>query len=224
MIEQTKQTMIRIEEKDNCPDYVYKYCSRNVFETHIKKGSFKLGALADYRDAYENKGAEYGDGVEGNPSLFKKGPCDFGGQTVESDGGIVIDLLTNAFIFSAALTYSVIDHERWFLRKGCGYDICLKIKGKRFFKSLAFELSNKGYKGAKFFIAKPIYNNGSANLSGDNQYLVDHFLVKNDQLIWENEYRFICAIPKLSVNSKQPIFVNSIEALSCIESYTKFKQ
>lgn len=224
MADKKPQYKIQIEQKDSCPEYVYKYCSQDVFESYIKQGSFRLGSLADYRNAYESKGAEYGDSVEGNPSQLLRGLGSFDGRPINPEGGIVIDYITNAHVFSTSFSYSADDHEKWYKREGCGYDICLKIKAKQFFQCLALATYDNGYKNAKFFVAKPIYNNGTATLLEKGPFLVDNFLVKDRSLCWEKEYRFICAIPGLSPFDNRPIIVKSMRALNFIEKgYVKIE-
>ena len=53
--------MINLQAKDQCPQYVYKYCTQEVYKKHISHGVFKLGSLAEYRRAYELDGAGFGD-------------------------------------------------------------------------------------------------------------------------------------------------------------------
>ena len=183
--------MSKIRFLDPCPEYLYKYCSRANYEMYVKEGSFRLGTLQDYRDAYELRGDEYGDHLEGNATFMWKGPAELAGRRVGGQGAIVVDLFFNAFLFCAAYTYSSDHHKTWFEREGCGYDVCVKLRGAEFLEELATEVLNRGLE-VSLFAAKPIYRSGVITLGKETVKKEDPFRYKHPRFEWEEEYRLVC--------------------------------
>ena len=183
--------MPNIQFMDPCPEHLYKYCSRANYETYVKQGSFRLGTLQDYRDAYELRGDEYGDHLEGNPTFKLKGPMEIAGQRVGGHGGVILDMFFKAFVFCTSSNYSSDHHKIWFEREGCGYDVCVKLRGPEFLEELATEVLNRGLE-VKIFAAKPIYQSGVIDLSKETVKKTVPFLTKHPRFEWEEEYRLVC--------------------------------
>ncbi|HCG7378452.1 hypothetical protein ACEWA0_22710 [Vibrio parahaemolyticus] len=164
--------MINLQAKDQCPQYVYKYCTQEVYEKHILHGEFKLGTLAEYRRAYELDGAGFGDPREGNHALFVKGPTLLPNlnTSVNAQGGVVIDSFDNALILSVSSEYSEEAHLKWFKRKGCGYDLCIKYRAEDLFFEIADRLRFRIPWQREFFIGEPIYNNGNVDPRRDSYH------------------------------------------------------
>lgn len=208
--------MGKIYTKDACPEFVYKYCTKEIYDRFIRNGRFRFGTLASYRKAYETMGHEYGDSCEGNKTIIAENPRNYEINSTGSPSAMVFDLYVNAYIFSTALDYSESAHKSWYHREGCNYDICLKLHAKPFFKLLASKTRFHTPFGRELMLAKPIYNNGlsyshSAKLSPENL-----FLVKSKGLSWESEYRLVCSPSNSSINGIS-INVTSLKAVNCIE-------
>ena len=215
--------MSRLHYLTPCPEHLYKYCRRDIYEEHIRRGSFRLGTLHDFRVAYNEQGAEYGDQYEGNPTLLKKGPFETAGQSVGEHGGAVFDIFVNAYIFSAAVEYSKHHHKTWFERDGCGYDVCVVLKAKEFLEQLARQVRSKsGQVG--IVAAKPIYRSGVIDLAKEPLRDADQFLIKHPRFAWESEYRLVCSDPTLPPNSIKPLFVNSFRLASCIDHVLEYDE
>jgi hypothetical protein len=202
---------------NKCPDYVYKYCARDVYENHIMHGSFRLGTLAEYRTVFESKGAEYGDSCEGNEILLIKGPVEIAGQEVGEEGVVIADQHVNAYVFSTALTYSKVAHQKWYERNGCGYDLCLKLRAEDFFIELAHKIRFRVHGDRSFMLAKPIYGNNFVELGKDSVQKGDKYLYKTKKLEWEDEYRLVCSSPRIMFNSATPIYPKSLKIIDFIE-------
>ncbi|WP_444956934.1 hypothetical protein [Microbulbifer sp. ZKSA002] len=205
--------MVMLLQKDECPEYVYKYCTTTTYREHIKNGSFRLGTLAEYKQAYEEKGAEYGDYNEGNCTTIIGGR-DIDSQLISNKGALIVDRTVNAYVFSTALNYSIKDHEKWYHRNGCNYDLCLKIRAKDFFIELADAARLKIPDKQEYLLAKPFYNNG---FSHSEIRSTDPYLQKSKHLEWEGEYRLVLATTGLRVDSKDHIILKSKNALNFIE-------
>ena len=126
--------------RDEAPEYLYKYCTRKIYDEYIKVGNFRMGTLEEYRTAFEEKGAEYGDYYEGNEAVLKRGPVEIGGHSVGEQGAVIIDRNVNAYVFSTSSHYSTKDHKKWFKRKGCEYDLCIKLRSAPFLNLLAHQI------------------------------------------------------------------------------------
>ena len=214
--------MFEIYAKDKCPEYVYKYCTTEVYEKFIRHGSFLMGTHAGYRDAYESIGAEYGDHIEGNPSIIGKGLLELDGGSVGPEGALLIDHYVNAYIFSVSLSYSKKDHGVWHQRTGCNYDLCLKIRAEDFFIELAHKTRFQTPFGRSFMLAKPIYNNGYMHAENGAVKKGNMLLCKSRELEWEKEYRLICKPSNLAYNQLHPISPKSLKARAFIEDIIEF--
>ena len=82
-------------------------------------------------------------------------------------------------------------HKTWFERKGCGYDVCVKLRGAEFLEELAAQVLNRGLE-VSLFAAKPIYRSGLIHLGKETVKKGDPFRTKHPRLKWEEEYRMIC--------------------------------
>ena len=173
--------MINLQAKDQCPQYVYKYCTQEVYKKHISHGVFKLGSLAEYRRAYELDGAGFGDPREGNHALFVKGPIQLPNLNTSANeqGGIIIDSFDNALVLSVSSEYSEEAHFKWFQRKGCGYDLCIKYRAEELFFEIADRLRFRIPWQREFFIGKPIYNNGNVDLRRDSYHPCHKYFFKS---------------------------------------------
>lgn len=211
--------MINLQAKDQCPQYVYKYCTQEVYEKHILHGEFKLGSLAEYRRAYELDGAGFGDPREGNHTLFIKGPARLPNlnASVNNQGGIVIDRFDNAFIFSVSSEYSEEAHLKWFKRQGCGYDVCVKYRAEELFFEIANRLRFRIPWQREYFIGEPIYNNGNLNLRTDSYHSCHKYFFKSNVLAWEKEYRLVCSTPYLRAHQIRSVFPIALKTKGMIE-------
>ncbi|ENO1827674.1 hypothetical protein BBM40_22595 [Vibrio parahaemolyticus] len=207
--------MINLQAKDQCPQYVYKYCTQEVYEKHILHGEFKLGTLAEYRRAYELDGAGFGDPREGNHALFVKGPTLLPNlnTSVNAQGGVV----DNALILSVSSEYSEEAHLKWFKRKGCGYDLCIKYRAEDLFFEIADRLRFRIPWQREFFIGEPIYNNGNVDPRRDSYHPCHKYFFKSRELAWEKEYRLVCCTPYLSSHQAKSVFPIALKTKDMIE-------
>jgi len=204
--------------RDEAPEYLYKYCTRDVYDKHIKAGEFRIGTLAGYRSAFEEKGAEYGDHYEGNEAVFKRGPVEIAGHSLGEQGGIIIDRNVNAYIFCVSSHYSKKDHEKWFKRKGCNYDLCIKLRSSPFLNLLAHKIDFQHRKNGSVMCGKPLYDGrGVIYLDKETPKKRDIYLYKNPDLAWEKEYRLVYLNPHIHVQDKVPFIASSMKFLECIE-------
>ncbi len=203
--------------RDEAPEYLYKYCTRNVYDKHIKAGEFRMGTLADYRTAFEEKGAEYGDYYEGNEAVFKRGPVEISGRSVGKQGGVIIDRNVNAYVFSASSHYSKNDHKKWFARKGCNYDLCIKLRSSPFLNLLAHKIDIQ-HRNGKVMCGKPLYDGrGVIYLENETPKTGDIYLYKNPNLAWEKEYRLVYLNANIHVQEIVPFIASSSKFIECIE-------
>ncbi len=198
-----------------CPDRLYKYCTREVYQKYIRHGCFRVGTHAEYRNAFEEKGAEYGDSYEGNESVLIKGPAAIGDHTIGTEGAMIFDQYASAYVFSMAAAYSADDHDKWFARAGCGYELCVALDGKRFVELLAHRIHRRRQMGP-IIAGKPLYQTGLIDLEKVTPKKFDIFLYKNPSLAWENEYRLIYVDQRLGSESRQAIFPESMKLADCI--------
>lgn len=206
---------MRLSYWDACPDLVYKYCSRDVYERFLKQGTFRVGTLHEYRRAFEEKGAEFGDYIEGNETLLFKGPIEIGGSKVSEQGAFIVDRFENAFVCSTATEYTAEAHNIWKEREGCGYDICVVLKAREFFEQLARQI-HKRKSGVKIFAAKPIYSSAIIDAQKEPPKKGDIFRYKSPSLEWEKEYRLVAVDPTLSPKSVTPLIARSFRLEKCI--------
>jgi hypothetical protein len=190
------------------PERIFKYCTRTVLDEHISNGRIRLGTLADFRAVYEENGSGYGDLYDGNETILMRGASEIAGQTFGPEGAVVLDFHTNAYVFSAAASYSDADHRRWFERQGCGYDVCAVFDGLELFNALATEIYNR-HNGTEFVAARPMYDISMKDVSKRRINRADFYLVKNPDLAWEDEYRFVCVHPTISPSERSPLIVES---------------
>lgn len=211
--------MINLQAKDQCPQYVYKYCTQEVYKKHISHGVFKLGSLAEYRRAYELDGAGFGDPREGNHALFVKGPVQIPNLNTSANeqGGVIIDSFDNALTLSFSSEYNEDAHLKWFQRKGCGYDLCIKYRAEELFLEIADRLRFRIPWQREFFIGNPIYNNGNVDLRRDSYHPCHKYFFKSKELAWEKEYRLVCRTPYLKCHQSKSVFPIALKTRDMIE-------
>lgn len=114
-----------IWQKDQPPEYLYKFCKRGDFNNFISKGSLRLGSSYHYREAYEKNGAEYGDNLEGVFSRHMIGARK------------TLQYLSHDHILSLSKSYTRKMHRMWWERKGCNYNLCVKFRAKKLLSAVA---------------------------------------------------------------------------------------
>ena len=222
--------MSRLQFLDPCPEHLYKYCSRKIYENHLKEGELRLGTLEYYREEYEKHGVEYGDHLEGNPTFLLRGPTQVAGQSVGEHGAVIVDEFVNAFVFCAAFEYSPDHHRIWFEREGCGYDMCVVFRASEFLEQLAEVIRDMRAQVA-IMAAKPIYRSGVINLQKETPKQGDMFRYKHPRFEWEREYRLVCVHEKhlecpteyVFNRSTEPLFARSCKLANCIESVLSYE-
>ena len=189
--------------KDECPEFLYKYCTQNTYDEYLAKGSFRFGTLASYRRVNEIDGSEYGDSHEGAEHLLFKPPGNVGGIVVPTKGVLIVSRTVNALVFCTSLEYNQNDHLHWLKRKGCGYDVCLKLEARPLIEQLARKI--RGYfPFARIIVAKPIYKSGLLDMKSEKSEQFQEYLFKNPDLEWEKEYRILVLDQQLDVESLLP--------------------
>jgi hypothetical protein len=189
--------------KDECPQFLYKYCTQSTYDEYLAKGSFRFGTLANYRRVNEIDGSEYGDSHEGSEHVLFSPPGNVGGIAIPSHGAIIISRTVNALVFCASFEYNQNDHLRWFNRKGCGYDICLKLDARPLIEQLARKIRIH-FPAARIIAAKPIYKSGLLDTKSEKPEQFQEYLFKNPNLKWEKEYRVLVEAPQLGVEDILP--------------------
>lgn len=189
--------------KDECPEFLYKYCTQTTYDQYLALGSFRFGTLANYRHVNEIDGSDYGDSHEGSEHFLHKPPGSFGGLVIPSKGAIITSRTVNAFVFCTSFEYSSNDHLRWFKRKGCGYDVCLKLEARPLIDQLVRKIRIH-FPSARIVGAKPIYKSGLLDPKSKELEPFQEFLFKNPNLEWEKEYRILVLVQQMGVEEISP--------------------
>ncbi len=206
--------------KDECPEFLYKYCTHRTYDEYLAKGSFRFGTLANYRSVNEIDGSEYGDSHEGAEHLLYSPPGNVGGLVIPSKGALIISRTVNALVFCTSFEYNPNDHLRWFNRKGCGYDVCLKLDTRPLIEQLARKIRIR-FPSARIIATKPIYKTGLLDRKSEKSEPFQAYLFKNPNLEWEKEYRILVEVPQLGV---EDISAHCVDYLRLSKYITEIKR
>ena len=209
--------------KDECPEFLYKYCTQITYDQFLARGSFRLGALANYRRVNEIDGSEYGDSHEGAEHLLYSPPGNVGGLVIPSKGALIIDRTVNALVFCTSFEYNQNDHLRWFKRKGCGYDLCLKLEARPLIEQLARKIRIH-FPLARIVAAKPIYKSGLLDMKSEKSQPFQEYLYKDPKLEWEKEYRILVVAQQLGVEDISPHCVQYFKLSKYIKEVTRLQK
>ena len=185
---------------DKPPEFVYKYCRRNIYNEFLSRGKFRLGTINEYRKSYEYKASGLLDPHDGIITQFPIG------------AGYKVQAIPNGHIFCVSKSYSEDVHLAWWRREDCRYNLCIKLHSETFFKSLIAEVTKVQKDGFKQ-LGSCVYGEHFYS----NKIAIDIMrtsFYKLSKYQHEDEYRFVSHIN--DIRNDKPLFVELGNIDECI--------